>query len=960
MVMKKRLAVCIAASLVMQAAVMPAALANGVKDLYADSFGVRVTFSGGITDADIAGYELEGDGKSIASFAGTDGDTVNIIPDEELKTDVIYTLKIAGETRQFKIKNLFFEDFDGFADGKIAADISETNGYGKYALKLGESGEAFYKNGSLAFTDAVFSVTELENKINSGNVTVSADVEGYGKKYLNNKGSQMAANAGVVQVNMSTRGQSADSANESYAVRWANTKGYIGKVDGSAKFTAAEYKSYSSESTKYDFSVLTNEAVTLGDDFTYSTESAKRKAAIRADGNKITAFIDGESFLTLSDDAYSDGHIHLSADTKTLAKIDNLRVTYCTEDVREPEVGEIKALGLDGDFEKLKLSFDKSLYGITDFSKITVTADGEPVNADISADADDEKVLNIVPEGYRSQVTYKVSVPSGFGTKTLYTAENFEFEKMVEPEYITVTETVMTLKGITVDFNRDITYINDFDSIKVYENGTEISRTVSVSGSKLTVVPENMALENSYKIEIPKGFGNENIFLKDDYSYEETLEKTPLETVKIGGGDDFVYIDFDADLTGVADFSGIKVYKEDIAQNVTCSVSKNRLTVKIADFEPDTEYELFVAKGLQTDTASLKSNILKKFQLRTVVTEDFENEVPGAGVSLGSKGNVKPQIIEYDEGKHGIISWGGAVSVIAPEIVNAEDYVLTYDLSFYMASFNNDDKKYDAPVPYDSWGYNSDRVNWTVNGYQFYLHRVGYTGQVVADEKATAIGNPNRSYDAWQFGDAYYDENTDTYYRYKEGDRFPDKLIKDKGVEYSQRPTPPMYNIKWVKNNADMRVYRNGTEIMSNIIEGEPAYTTGYVVIRAAGTTMILLDNIVARKFEVKETDGVFCGALTAQNADGGELSAASAIKGGFMAKNYTGEAKPIVAAVVAYKANSLMQKVKVIDLGILEPGEVRDVTYDLDGLADTKEVTAILWDSADNFATYDYSVFGG
>ena len=78
------------------------------------------------------------------------------------------------------------------------------------------------------------------------------------------------------------------------------------------------------------------------------------------------------------------------------------------------------------------------------------------------------------------------------------------------------------------------------------------------------------------------------------------------------------------------------------------------------------------------------------------------------------------------------------------------------------------------------------------------------------------------------------------------------------------------------------------------------------------------------------------------------------------MAKNYTGEAKPIVAAVVAYKANSLMQKVKVIDLGILEPGEVRDVTYDLDGLADTKEVTAILWDSADNFATYDYSVFGG
>ena len=126
MVMKKRLAVCIAASLVMQAAVMPAALARGVKDLYADSFGVRVTFSEDVTGAEIEGYTLEGDGKSIASSAGTDGDTVNIIPDEELKTDVIYTLKIAGETRQFKIKNLFFEDFDGFADGKIAADISET------------------------------------------------------------------------------------------------------------------------------------------------------------------------------------------------------------------------------------------------------------------------------------------------------------------------------------------------------------------------------------------------------------------------------------------------------------------------------------------------------------------------------------------------------------------------------------------------------------------------------------------------------------------------------------------------------------------------------------------------------------------------------------------------------------------------------------------------------------------
>lgn len=958
--MKKRLSVYIAASLMMQTAVMPAALANGVKDFYADSFGVRVTFSEGITEADINGYELECGGKSVALTSEIDGDTVNFIPNEELKIDEVYTLKIAGQTKQFKIKNLFFEDFNGFENGKITSDTEETNDYGKYLLKLGEKGEAFYKDGALAFTDSVLSIKDLENKINSGNVTVSADVEGYGKKYLSNKGTVVKENAGLVQILMSTRGQNAENVSESYAVRWTNSRGYIGRIDGSAKFTAAENKVYLSETSKYDFSVLTNEDVTLGDDFTYAAESAKRNAAIRADGDKITAFVDGKSFLTFTDNEYGDGYIHLSADLRTLAKIDNLRVTYCTENIKEPEVGEIKAIGLEGDFEKLKLSFDKSLYGITNFSKITVTADGEPVDTDISPDSSDEKVLNIIPKGYKSQVTYKVFVPSGFGTKTLYTAEDVEFEKMIEPEYIAVTDISMTVKGITVDFDRDITYINDFDSIKVYENEAEVSRTVSISGSKLIVVPENMALENSYKIEIPKGFGNENIFLKDDYSYEETLEKTPLETVKIGGGDDFVYIDFDADLTGVADFSGIKVYKEDIAQNVTCSVSKNRLTVKIADFEPDTEYELFVAKGLQTDTASLKSNILKKFQLRTVVTEDFENEVPGAGVSLGSKGNVKPQIIEYDEGKHGIIAWGGAVSVTAPEIVNAEDYVLTYDLSFYMASFNNDDKKYDAPVPYDSWGYNCDRVNWTVNGYQFYLHRVGYTGQVVTDEKATAIGAPNRSYDAWQFGDAYYDENTDTYYRYKEGDRFPDKLIKDKGVEYSQRPTPPMYNIKWVKNNADMRVYRNGTEIMSNIIEGEPAYTTGYVVIRAAGTTMILLDNIVARKFEVKETDGVFCGTLTAQNADGGELSAASAIKGGFMAKNYTGEAKPIVAAVMAYKENSLMQKVKVIDLGILEPGEVRTVTYNLDGLAETKEVTAVLWDSADNFATYDYTVFGG
>ena len=266
--MKKRLSVCIAASLVMQAAVMPAALANGVKDLYADSFGVRVTFSGGITDADIAGYELETNGKSVALTAEIDGNTVNFKANEELKINEIYTLKIAGETKQFKIKELFFEDFDGFSNGKIISDLSESNDYGKYTLKLGETGEAFYKDGALAFTDAVFSITDLENKINSGNVTVSADIEGYGKKYLNKKGSQMAANAGVVQVNMSTRGQNSDSANESYAVRWANAKGYIGKFDGSAKFTAAENKSYSSKSTKYDFSVLTNEAVTLGDDFT--------------------------------------------------------------------------------------------------------------------------------------------------------------------------------------------------------------------------------------------------------------------------------------------------------------------------------------------------------------------------------------------------------------------------------------------------------------------------------------------------------------------------------------------------------------------------------------------------------------------------------------------------------------------------------------------------------------------
>ena len=531
--------------MVLQASAFSTVYADTIESVYADMYGVTVGFDMNVNQDDIDGYTLMCDEQPVETTYEIDGNIVTLVPSSLLEIDKVYTLNIAGQEKQFKIKKLFYEDFSSYEDAALTEDLNGENEYGQYSITLGE-GEALFKNGELAITNTSFVISDLYEAFDGRNVTFSADIKGYGKKSITAAGKELPANAGLVQILMNADSKNTENNYDSYTMKINSTKCYIGKTDSTGTFGSQANAAYGADNEKFGFSIVNNSSNIIGEDYTYTEESNCRNMGLRISSDGISAYADNDRLLNFADETYNGGYFSINADNRTLAVIDNIMLTYCTEDVIEPEYGEVVATDMTSDFNALYVTFDRTLHGTTDFSKISVYENDALVTADISLNSEDEKILNIVPEGYSASNTYKVVIGEGFGTKTMYTYKEYSFEKYIEPKEVKVIDTVMTAQNITVTLDTESDYNATLDRIHIYENDNLINANITVNGNTIIIIPESYVIDNEYKIVIDPGFGGKNVYLFEEYSYTEVLSKKAIEVTEITGDNKSVIITFSA------------------------------------------------------------------------------------------------------------------------------------------------------------------------------------------------------------------------------------------------------------------------------------------------------------------------------------------------------------------------------------------------------------------------------
>lgn len=935
--MKKKLSVLLVTAVMLEMTAAVEVSAAQVTDYYADVYGITVLFNSDVYNTTIEGYSLYSEEELIETTPVIKDNKVTFIPAEPLEINKIYTLNIDEFTREFKIKTLFFENFDNKPDGVISEPTTEENTYGKYSVAPG-AGEAFYSNGELALANSMFYISEYDDEgVDLNKVTYMMDVKGYAKQIS----STAQANAGAIEVFIGVKGKNPELKSEEYALRLMNSTGFISNVDASGKASAIANAKYVTNDGKYGFSTLTGDSVILNGAYEYDTESASRNAAIRIIGNKLSGIIDGNELLSVTDDTYNGVGFNVNASSRSLALIDNVRITYCTEDVIDPEYGEVRAESIDGDFNSLKLTFDRTLRGTTDFSKVKVYENDELINAEISLDSKDDRIVNIVPESYKASNTYKVVVEKGFGTKTMWTYEEFTLSKYLEPQEIKVTNAEIYVEAIIIDLDTEISGITDFDKVKVYENGEAVESDIKLDKNRLTIVPKSYVLDNTYKVVIEKGFGTENIHLFEEYTIEDVLTKSELIVENVTGIKGILRVEFNDDISDITDFGAVKVLKDNAEQKITCKASKNVLNITMDNVERDTEYELFIEKGLESKSVLLKKSYLRKFCFETIIYEDFEDTALSEGIRVGGA-NIT------DKNGNGMrIVWSNTMFIEHPDAVSAEQLWVSFDYQLYTASMNNADKQYNSPVPYSLWCYNLETAE-RKNGYQFYMRQGNTPLQHLVNGSATTLETIN--FTAFQFGDAYLDRANNIYYVYDEGDPFPTEIAEKYGVAVSQRPTPPVYHMDLVKDKAAMSIYRDD-QVMVSVNPQNPSRTTGYVSIGTQITEMMTLDNVTVSIFKLIDNDGgVDVSELKLADAD---LSGKTEVSGSFIIKNYTDEEKPVRAVIAAYGERDLMQSAQILELDSIEAGSIVTESFTLNKLSNAKYVRVFLWDTLDNMSLY-------
>ena len=953
--MKRKLSVLLAGMLLSQSVNLAVVNADEITGIYADIYEISVNSDFNASEEDVALLLEE---KSVAVNVNVTGKNISITPENGyFERDKVYKLKVGAVEKEFKIKTLFSESFDEIQNGDIDGTVS--NFYGNMNFVSPENGNAFYQDNKLVLADSFMSISDFE-QAEGENITFSADVEGYGKKgvYISN-GKPINVpimNAGYMISYMGIGGEDKLSVAGADAIELQQSiikSGFFNsnceyETDYSCKYPPIPFKEYEENEKKdvFGFSKVINTDVLLHS-YSYEKKSDTRSVAVRKTSDKLHALFNGEDVISFGDETAEANLLSFKAGGCTVLVLDNILITCYTEDVAEPEKGEVKALELEGDFDGLYLSFDRTLKGTSDFSKLHVYKDDEEVKKDISFADGESTIIKIVPEGYYAGHTYKVVVEEGFGTKHMWTYEETTYEKYLEPQCISVTSSEINAQGIRIDFDSNIPTGADKNKIKVYKNNEECTASVMVYETWVSVIPEGYELNNKYKVVIESGFGSKNIYLEENYTFEGEYLKAEVFVEKIAGNSGVVYVTFSEDISDVKDLNFVGIYKDDKKLEADVTLSGNVITIKTGiDFETDEVYEIYIGR-FETENAVMKKAIRKQFTMKQILFEDFEDNELAEGVSAGGKiiadENKVSGISDEDaeQNKRRII-YNGELSISHSEIINAENYDITFDFQMFNANLNNDNKKYTDSVPYSNWYYNRKD---TTTAYKIYVNPSTARNQTYNDKEGTWKDFSQQEHLGWVNGDAYYDKQKDKIFIYDLGDELP---FEKNTRTHSERSIPEPKEVKIKKNGKNLYVWYDGSLYMkSEPGEKEPEYLTGALLLQNQITEIVSYDNVCVRKFELIDFEKI--------EISSGEVAAESngVITGSFKIGNYTPDDKKVKVAACAYGEDNLMQTMEILDISEVKAGEKQTVDFSLDKVENVKKVTFFVWKDLTDFENY-------
>ncbi len=341
--MKKRLVLACVLCVVLLLGALPCyASGLSVTELYADVYGIEVTFDGTLSDNGIGSVTLTQNGNAVAIEKYTISENVlNLVP-RRFERDKTYELTIgtgfgltAEYRRKFRVKTIFSEDFDAVAD--YPNDFTRTKGESYYTYSKGESlllngssnlnenikvydGKAYGYFDGRWFTPNVPGIAELDR------YTASVKL-GYFQNTASNNNCAMQIRVNIPGVDASAGGNGFQISADHFRFQLA------GSEKGRSGWTNLGLANLSyGISEKADINGGTLEK-TLG---TVSTQPVEYEFGLRKDGADAGLYRDGTCLAALSDKANltgaaEKGYFGFVMASKVLYRLDDMLVTKTVE-----------------------------------------------------------------------------------------------------------------------------------------------------------------------------------------------------------------------------------------------------------------------------------------------------------------------------------------------------------------------------------------------------------------------------------------------------------------------------------------------------------------------------------------------------------------------------------------------------------------------------------------------------
>ncbi len=982
-------------------------------DIYADVYGIEVEFGDVPEDADIADLTLtkvDGEENVAVTWASSGTKrTIKTVDGSALEVDEPYRLSFGTTEREFMIKTIFFEDFNDtsvFATQDVldTTPFEYTNSYGDIEVSYGTKG-AFIKDGKVWVTDGALTISNLDTFDDLTNTTLMADVAGYAKYYK--QGTAWRRLPSSVSVRMLSRAQDANAGASGVQFNQENFE-LVSVQDGGAVAEIANTLATYPNDENYDFgqiAELTGSArtqiVNKDTDITGTDSAAsdERAVALRTNKKSITAFADTAS-TTYSDDSVSDvaGNyvLGLTFSGRGIAVLDNVKITAYTEDV-EDITGELEPVSLENDnYEKLVLTFNKRLRDLAPsaFETLQVLKDGVDITATttIAVDTEDDTKLNITPAAYSAGYTYTVVVPEGFGIGSLLATQEYTPSVNVEATPIAVQNFEFKPSGIEITFDTDLTDITDdadLASVSVQigdancENfAADAGATVTKDGTTLTIVPSTYAVNRSYKVVIPQGFGDTITQLTQEYEHTQLFERIPVEVKKIYGNAQRI----DVELTSPIDkddptlnldnikiceiVDGVTGAPETIAPSIT---TEGNIHIQFPAMELDKIYEVYIPSTVGTETVGLAHSIRKKFTQTTIAFENYEND----GQSFGAVGAAFTKSPDPDGNDYAGYTqpdyWNTLVKISNDEIDKTENYTMEFDYQVFFRAelltgntanaYGNEYNKATRSAQtfyFNKQGGHNPQYQQCPGDYVSMTFREDGSafGSKCSEEAKGTVGSNSLAkvtYTNTRNGDAV--KRGDSFHVYSLGEPFDNEITfrttSGETVSTCQRAPQPSRLIRIIKTGAHFTIYRedeNGQ--MALIRDVDSPYLkakTGHVEVGGDGIEILSFDNI--RFSVVKFIEETEVGASDLVITTPGDISTQTTIHGTYTIKNATNSDKDICAVVVGYNADGSMLCADLDATTSIAPGEEIPLDFDLINLTGTTSIKLFLWDNLTNKA---------